>query len=440
MEKAAAADRQAEPTELEVRFRGLVQSPLRASLLRFLCARPGESFDLEAMMQAFGRLKQDVENCIRELLAFGLAQRVAGPGPPRYTFVMPESAAVRDLMDEFLERRATVSHEDSSPSVQRFREMIGRDEKMLVVFEWIRTAAKSDISVLILGPTGSGKEVVARMIHELSRRGTNKFQAVNTAALPDTLFESEIFGYEKGAFTGAYDRKPGRLEMANHGTLFLDEIGDMSLIAQAKLLRVLEERRFERLGGNTPIDVDFRLISATNRPLDQFVRDSRFREDLYYRVNAFSIRLPSLRERGTDIPVLALRFLARYCAANDLPPDGKSFSKETAELFMQYHWPGNIREPESTVLRAALSSPGRVIRPVDVEFLHAGESSLGMSRERLPTLAEAERAHIARILESVNWNKKQAAAVLDISRGTLYRKILEYSLEAEPKSSRPPPR
>ena len=176
--------------------------------------------------------------------------------------------------------------------------MIGRDEKMLVVFEWIRTAAKSDISVLILGPTGSGKEVVARMIHELSRRGTNKFQAVNCAALPDTLFESEIFGYEKGAFTGAHDRKPGRLELANNGTLFLDEIGDMSLIAQAKLLRVLEERRFERLGGNTSIDVNFRLISATNRPLEQFVRDSRFREDLYYRVNAFSIRLPSLRERA----------------------------------------------------------------------------------------------------------------------------------------------
>jgi transcriptional regulator with PAS, ATPase and Fis domain len=270
------------------------------------------------------------------------------------------------------------------------------------------------------------------MIHELSRRGTNKFQAVNCAALPDTLFESEIFGYEKGAFTGAHDRKPGRLELANNGTLFLDEIGDMSLIAQAKLLRVLEERRFERLGGNTPIDVNFRLISATNRPLEQFVRDSRFREDLYYRVNAFSIRLPSLRERATDIPVLAQRFLARYCAANGLPLDGKSFSKEGIDLLMQYHWPGNIRELESTVSRAALSSPGRVIRPGDIEFLHASETPLEVSRERLPTLAEAERSHIVRVLESVNWNKKQAASVLEISRGTLYRKIVEYGLEAAP--------
>jgi two-component system response regulator AtoC len=431
-----AVGRRAEPTEIEARFQALVQSPLRAAILRFLCARPDESFDVEALMQTFGRMRLDVDNCVRELVTFGIVRRTAGPGSPKYGFVQPESDALRDLLDTFLERRATVSHEDRSPSVQRFREMIGRDEKMLVIFEWIRTAAKSDISVLILGPTGSGKEVVARMIHELSRRGTHKFQAVNCAALPDTLFESEIFGYEKGAFTGAHDRKPGRLELANNGTLFLDEIGDLSIVAQAKLLRVLEERRFERLGGNTSIEVNFRLISATNRPLDQFVRDSRFREDLYYRVNAFSIRLPSLRERATDIPVLAQRFLARYCAANGLQLDGKSFSKEGLDLLMQYHWPGNIRELESTVSRAALSSPGRVIKPADIEFLHASEAPVEATRERMPTLAEAERAHIVRVLDSVNWNKKQAASVLDISRGTLYRKIVDYGLEAEPKSTR----
>src|ERR1043165_8054372 len=209
--------------------------------------------------------------------------------------------------------------------------MIGRDEKMLIVFEWIRTAAKSDISVLILGPTGSGKEVVARMIHELSRRSAGKFQAVNCAALPDTLFESEIFGYEKGAFTGAHDRKPGRLELANNGTLFLDEIGDMSLMAQAELLHVLEERRFERLGGNTSIEVNFRLISATNRPLDQFVRDTRFREALHYGVTASSISLPPLRERAPAIPRLGRRSLARCGAQNGLPLDGKQSAPEAAE-------------------------------------------------------------------------------------------------------------
>ncbi len=386
-------------------------------------------------MQGFGRMRLDIENCVRELLAFGLAHRVAGAGPPRYTFAPPDDGALRNLLDGFLERRATVTHEDRSPSVQRFREMIGRDEKMVVVFEWIRTAAKSDIAVLILGPTGSGKEVVARMIHELSRRGANRFQAVTTAALPDTLFDSEIFGYEKGAFTGADDRKAGRLELANNGTLFLDEIGDLSLVAQAKLLRVLEEHRFERLGGNTPIDVDFRLISATNRPLEQLVRDSRFREDLYYRVNAFSIRLPSLRERASDIPLLARGFLARYCAANDLPADGKSFAKDAIDVLMRYHWPGNIRELESTVARAALTSPGRVIRPVDIELPHARPSPAAAPGDRPSTLAEAERTHIARVLESVNWNKRQAAAVLDISRGTLYRKILEYAMQADPKTS-----
>jgi len=416
--------------ELEARFKSLVQSPLRAGILRYLSARPEERFDVEALMQTFGRLKLDVENCIRELVDFGVIQAVAGT-PPRYMAERPSNDAVVDLLDQFLERRASVSTEDQSPSVQRFREMIGRDEKMLVVFEWIRTAAKSDISVLVLGPTGSGKELVARMIHELSRRSVAKFQAVNCAALPDTLFESEIFGYEKGAFTGAHDRKPGRLELANEGTLFLDEIGDMSLIAQAKLLRVLEERRFERLGGQKSISVDFRLISATNRPLEQFVRDGRFREDLYYRVNAFAIRLPSLRERQVDIPVLAQRFLARYCAAQGLPLDSKVFSREALDLLVGYQWPGNIRELESTVSRAALSAPGRTIRASDIEFLHANTPASQPAGDQLPTLAQSERAHIVRVLEATQWNKKEAARVLDISRGTLYRKIVEYQLEPE---------
>jgi DNA-binding NtrC family response regulator len=427
----AATAKTAEPGDLELRFRSLVQSPLRAGLLRYLSARPDEAFDVESLMQTFGRLKLDVENCVRELADFGVATVMPGSQPPRYMADRPANEAIADLLDNFLERRATVSTEDQSPSVQRFREMIGRDEKMLIVFEWIRTAAKSDISVLILGPTGSGKEVVARMIHELSRRSVAKFQAVNCAALPDTLFESEIFGYEKGAFTGAHDRKPGRLELANEGTLFLDEIGDMSLIAQAKLLRVLEERRFERLGGNKSISVDFRLISATNRPLEQYVRDTRFREDLYYRVNAFAIRLPSLRERQVDIPVLAQRFLARYCAAQGLPLDSKSFSKEALETLCAYQWPGNIRELESTVSRAALSAPGRSIRPSDIEFLHATTPTAAVTGDHLPSLAEAERAHIVRVLEATDWNKKEAARVLDISRGTLYRKILEYQLEPE---------
>src|SRR5499425_3359231 len=349
---ASGTPRTAEGPDLDARFRTLVQSPLRAGILRYLNSQPSDAFDVDSLMQTFGRLRLDVENCVRELADFGVVRMTPGP-PPCYTAERPV------------------------------------------------VPATADISVLILGPTGSGKEVVARMIHELSRRATGKFQAVNCAALPDTLFESEIFGFEKGAFTGAHDRKPGRLEMAADGTLLLDEIGDMSLIAQAKLLRVLEERRFERLGGHKSIAVDFRLISATNRPLDQFVRDTRFREDLYYRVNAFSIRLPSLRERQVDIPVLAQRFLARYCAAQGLPLDSKTFSREALDLLVGYHWPGNIRELESTVSRAALSAPGRAIRASDIEFLHGPVTVPQASGERLPSLAEAERAHIVRVLEAV---------------------------------------
>src|SRR5687767_9321368 len=425
---AAALVRPDSPGDVEARFRTLVQSPLRAGLLRFLSARPDESFEVEALMAAFGRMRLDVDNCLNELVEFGIVRRLPGP-PQRYAAVRPESEPMIRLLDQFLHRRAPISAEDQSPAVQRFREMVGRDEKMLIVFEWIRTAAKSDISVLILGPTGSGKEVVARMIHELSRRGGENFQAVNCAALPDTLFESEIFGYEKGAFTGAHDRKPGRVELADRGTLFLDEIGDLSLMAQAKLLRALEDRRFERLGGQKSIQVDFRLISATNRPLDLLVRDGRFREDLYYRENAFAIRLPSLRERPVDIPVLASRFLARYCASNGLPLDGKVFSSEAVAAMQSYPWPGNIRELESTVSRAALSAPGRSIRDTDIEFLHANIGLAADAPRRLPTLREAERAHILRVLEAAAWNKKEAARLLEISRGTLYRKIVEYGLD-----------
>jgi DNA-binding NtrC family response regulator len=379
-------------------------------------------------------MRMDVDNCLRELVDSGLVRHFAGT-VSRYGAQQPEGPFAV-LLERFLERRATVSAEDQAPSVQRFREMIGRDEKMLIVFEWIRTAAKSDISVLILGPTGSGKELVARMIHELSRRSNERFQAVNCAALPDTLFESELFGYEKGAFTGAHDRKPGRLELADHGTLFLDEIGDLSLVAQAKLLRALEERRFERLGGQKSVYVDFRLISATNRPLDLLVRESRFREDLYYRVNAFAIRLPSLRERPVDIPVLASRFLARYCAANGLPLDGKTFSSEAMVQLQGYPWPGNIRELESTVSRAALSAPGSIIRATDIEFLHAHPSAESQAPSRLLTLREAEQAHIRRALDLTNWNKKEAARILEISRGTLYRKIVEYALEPAARPGR----
>lgn len=314
------------------------------------------------------------------------------------------------------------------PIAAGFRDLLGIDAQMQVVFDAVRTAATSDIATLVLGPTGSGKEAVARAIHELGSRSAGPFQAINCAGLPDALFESEMFGHEKGAFTGAHERKPGRLELADGGTLLLDEIGDLSAGAQAKLLRALEQRRFERLGAATSTAVDFRVISASNRPLDRLVLEGTFREDLFYRVNAFVIHLPALSERPADIPVLAQRFVARHCLRQGLPSAAKELSREAIARLQSYAWPGNIRELDSTVTRAALCAQGVVIRESDIQFLHpAGDNAIAA---RLPTLRETERAHVLRALIAANWNKREAARILDVSRGTLYRKIAEYGLTA----------
>ncbi len=419
--------------QARTRFRTLVQSPLRAGILRFMASQPQEAFEIEAIMQTFGRIRADVDNCLQGLVHAGVVRELPG-SPTRYQSALPVDPELAHQLDDFLADRPGESVEERSSAVQRFRDMMGRDEKMMMIFESIRTVAKTDLSVLVLGPTGSGKEVVARIIHELSSRQHETFQAVNCAALPDSLFESEVFGYERGAFTGAYERKPGRIELANHGTLFLDEVGDLSPLAQAKLLRVVEERRVERLGGRQSIEVDFRLICATNRPLDALVGDAAFREDLYYRINAFTIRLPALRERPVDIPVLANRFLSRYCATQGLPLNARQFAPDAMDLLMAYPWPGNIRELETTVARAALSAHEGLVRAQDLQFMHAAPSAARQESAVLVPLRDVERDHIRRVLQTLNWNKKRAAQVLDISRETLYRKIAEFSLVQEHRS------
>ena len=415
------------------RFMALVQSPLRSGLVRYLGARPHDTYDIESLMQTFGRIRVDVANCLRELVNGGVV-RTLSADPVLYQFAWPADPEFARLLEDFLADRPGETAEDRSPAIQHFREMIGRDEKMMVVFEAIRTVAKTDLSVLVLGPTGSGKEVVARMIHELSSRQHENFQAVNCAALPDSLFESEVFGYERGAFTGAHERKPGRIELANHGTLFLDEVGDLSPMAQAKLLRVTEEHRVERLGSRTSIEVDFRLICATNRPLESLVGDGGFREDLYYRINAFAIRLPALRERPVDIPVLADRFLARYCAAQGLPLDARQLAPDALHLLVAYPWPGNIRELETTVSRAALSARDGIVRARDLQFLHPAAPTARTDTPVLVPLRDVERDHIRRVLNALNWNKKRTAQVLQISRETLYRKIAEFALVEEKRA------
>jgi len=413
--------------QVRTRFRALVQSPLRAGILRYLHARPRERFDLESIMATFGRLRSDVDNCVRELVAAGLVQADGSP-VPFFTAVTPCDPDVARVLDDFLTDRQSDSIEDRSPSVQRFREMLGRDEKMMMLFESIRTVARTDLSVLILGPTGSGTEIVARVVHELSSRQYETFQAVNCAALQDSLFESEVFGYERGAFVGAYERKPGRIELANQGTLFLDEVGDLSLVAQAKLLRVVEDRRVERLGSRSATDVDVRLVCATSRPLDALVGDATFREDLYYRINAFTIRLPSLRERPIDIPVLAARFLARYCVDHGFPVDARTLAPDALDLLMAYPWPGNISELETTISRAALCARDGYVHAADLQFLHPVLASGRTEHAALLSMKDVERDHIRKVLGTLNWNKKRAAQILQISRETLYRKIAEYNL------------
>jgi DNA-binding NtrC family response regulator len=411
------------------RFHDLVASPLRAGLLRFLHARRDETFEIETLMAETGCMRGDAERCLEALVAAGVARRSVS-GTPRYGAARPDDPVLCRLLSGVVARERTG---DDPPSLARLRELVARDEKMLLVLESIRTAAKTDIAVLVLGPTGVGKEAAARAIHDLSRRRAEPFQPINCAAVPDTLFESEVFGHEKGAFTGAHERRIGRVELAHRGTLFLDEIGDLPMVSQAKLLRVLEERQVERLGGRGGVDVDFRLVSATNHPVDLLVAERRFREDLYYRVNAFTIRLPALKERREDIPALARLFLAKHCTAEGLPSDAHRFTEAALDRLTRHDWPGNIRELIATVSRAALSSDSPVIDLAHVAFLPPALAPDGPAGSgRIRTLAAVECDHIRAALGATRWNKKETARLLGISRETLYRKIRAYRLTHDP--------
>ena len=419
------------------RFQWLIGSPLRAELLRFLHARPDHTFELETLTGAIGCLRVDAERCLESLMSGGVVRR-GQPGSNRFAAMRPSDPGMARALADFLAAAAASTPRTEPPSVRKLMELVGRDEKMLLVLESIRTAAKTDISVLILGPTGAGKEVAAKAIHDLSRRQSRAFQAVSCAAVPDSLFEAEVFGHERGAFTGAHERRIGRVELADHGTLFLDEIGDLALVSQAKLLRVLEQRQVERLGGRVGIDVDFRLISATNRPLEVFVSEQRFREDLYYRINAFTIRLPALKERPEDIPLLARTFLAKLCVSEGQPADARHFTPGALARLAGHSWPGNIRELVATISRAALSADGPVIAEQHVGFLSLGLESgtQVVTDRRVRPLADVERDHISGALRATGWNKKETARLLRISRETLYRKIRTFQL-ADSRESRP---
>jgi DNA-binding NtrC family response regulator len=305
-----------------------------------------------------------------------------------------------------------------------FRDMVSKNPAMHRVFDLARSAAKSQSTILILGESGTGKELLARAIHAESPRHADPFVAVSCAALTETLLESELFGHEKGSFTGAVARRKGRFEQAHGGTLFLDEIGDISAKLQLDLLRVLEERKVTRVGGTEAVDVDVRIIAATNRDLRKAAADGQFREDLYYRLNVIPITLPPLRERREDIPLLIEHFLEHLSVETDRRVDG--VSADALAALMRYDWPGNVRELRNVLERGMVVAKDKLVQPDDL-----GLSGSGIRPDAFdPSLSldEVERRHITAVLHHTGGNVTQAARTLAIDRVTLYNKIRKYGL------------
>ena len=325
----------------------------------------------------------------------------------------------------------------------RFETLVGESPRMQEVFRLIQQVLTTTVTVLLMGETGTGKELLARVIHTNGPRPDGPFIAINCAAIPETLLEAELFGYERGAFTGATQRKPGRFELAAGGTLFLDEIGELSPVIQAKLLRVLQEKTFERLGGTVTLKTDARIIAATNRDLGQLIVERRFREDLFYRLNVYPILIPPLRERKEDLLPLALHFLRKY--SRELGKEVTGLSKEARDLLLRYDWPGNVRELENVIERAVILCRGDVVTVEDLP-LSLREQRLPLSSGealRLPAggiaLAELEKQLIRQALEEMHYNKSKASKLLGLSRTQLRTRIKQYRLESSPASDRRSP-
>ena len=335
-------------------------------------------------------------------------------------------------VDQALEKKALRRENENLRHQVRTRYsipgIVARSPEMQRVLELVARVAPSDATVLIQGESGTGKELIAKAIHHASPRAAGPFVAVNCGALPEPLLESEIFGHVKGAFTGAVATKRGLLEDAQAGTFLLDEVGEMPVGLQVKLLRALQEREIRRVGGNQPIAVNTRVLAATNRDLAQRVREGRFREDLYYRLNVVLVTLPPLRERREDVALLAEHFLAR---AGERRGRVLRLSPAAAERLLSYAWPGNVRELENAVERASLLATGDTILPDDLPPHIALGTGLG-SAPALPgqtNLAAVEKAHIVQTLERCGWNHSRAAEALGIGRTTLWRKLKEYGLD-----------
>jgi two-component system, NtrC family, response regulator AtoC len=339
----------------------------------------------------------------------------------------PEELSV--IVQRIASQRALVKENESLRRALKleygFHELVSKSASMQRLFELARAAARSSSTILVLGESGSGKEVLARAIHAESPRAGGPFVAVSCAALTETLLESELFGHERGAFTGAVARRKGKFELAQGGTLFLDEIGDISPKLQLDLLRVLEERRLQRVGGTETLEIDVRVVAATHRDLGKAVAAGSFREDLYYRLNVIPITLPPLRERRDDIPLLVQHFLDRL--SKDLGRALTGVSPEAMSALVNYPWPGNVRELRNVLERGAVVAQGNVIQLADLGLPSGGETKAAPSEGPL-SLEEVEKRHVAGVLRWAGGNVTHAARVLGIDRMTLYNKIKRYGL------------
>jgi DNA-binding NtrC family response regulator len=383
------------------------------------------------VMTAYGSI-EDAVTAMKE----GALDFLAKPVDPDHLLLLVSRALEqRRLVTENLLMKEELAVRRGAP------QLVGDDASLRKVFASLQRAASTDTTVLIEGESGTGKELFARSLHALSSRADAPFVAINCAAIPETLLETELFGHEKGAFTGAVSRKPGKFEMAHRGTLFLDEIGDLPLALQAKILRALEERRFERLGGTVLVTVDVRLVAATNRGLRAAVAARRFREDLFFRLSVFPITVPPLRDRGNDIPLLARYFVERFC--RELKKKPLALSPAALDALQAYRWPGNVRELQNCIERAVILADGDSILPrhLNLSFVTASPveeapnpwsqvdltGTLGDVTRR--AVAEVERLKIRDVMREADGNKGRAAELLQISYKNLLVKLKEHAIE-----------
>ncbi|WP_332448278.1 sigma-54-dependent transcriptional regulator [Sphaerochaeta sp.] len=343
----------------------------------------------------------------------------------RLTLVVKKALSTTDLYAEHEQLKREV---EQLKARNRYDRIIGKSQKMVALMDTVSQVAPTKASVLITGESGVGKELVADAIHGLSNRSNGPFIKVHCAALTSSLLESELFGHEKGSFTGAVKDKRGRFELADGGTIFLDEIGEIDLATQVKLLRVLQEKQFERVGGEKPITVDVRIVCATNRNLPQEIEKGNFREDLYYRLNVVHLEVPPLRERKDDIPLLMTSFLAQFSQENNRSIE--AFSAQAKRALLSYDWPGNIRELRNCIESAVVLARTNVIELEDLPMhISKAQNTSNVSLEVGITLAEAEKQLIISTLAQCGGNKTKAAQMLDIGRKTLHRKLQEYNID-----------